>query len=200
MKARHLILLLLIVITLWPGQAPAVSALETVRENVNKVLEILRDPARKSQFAKEIKEDRIRPVFKEMFDDVELSKRTLGRNWASLNPAQQTEFVTLFRRILENAYADKILSYTNEQVVFDRETAIAPNRAEVYTRVITSSKQIPVTYRVILKDGTWKVYDVVIENVSLVQNYRSQFNDILAKDTPEKLLEIMRKKLQEKKS
>lgn len=174
--------------------------METVRKNVNQVLEILRDPSRKAQFAKEIKEDRIRPIFKEMFDDVELSKRTLGRNWSILKPNQQEEFVTLFRRILENAYADKILSYKNEEVVFDRESMIGPNRAEVYTRVITSSKQIPVVYRVILKDGTWRVYDVVIENVSLVQNYRSQFNDILSKDTPEKLLEIMRNKLREKKS
>ncbi|MCX7982981.1 MAG: ABC transporter substrate-binding protein [Syntrophales bacterium] len=197
---RKWVLIFCVFTFFFPEWATATSALETVRVNVNKVLEILRDPTRKSQFAKEIKEDRIRPVFKEMFDDVELSKRTLGRNWTSLNSAQQEEFVTLFRRILENAYADKILSYTNEQVVFDREVTIAPNRAEVYTRVITSSKQIPVVYRVIFKDGTWKVYDVVIENVSLVQNYRSQFNDILSKETPEKLLETMRKKLQEKKA
>ncbi len=183
-----------------PAMLYAVTALETVRTNVDKVLEILRDPNRKAELAKEIKEDRLRPVFKEMFDEVELAKRTLGRHWSSLNPAQQQEFVTLFRRVLETAYADKLLSYTNERVVCERESAIGSNRAEVYTWVISSSKQIPVTYRVILKDGTWKVYDVVIENVSLVQNYRSQFSEILAKNTPEKLLEILRNKVREKKS
>ncbi len=69
------------------------------------------------------------------------------------------------------------------------------NMAEVRTKVITASKEIPIFYRVILKDGAWKVYDVSIENVSLVQNYRTQFNDILAKNTPEQLLEILRKKV-----
>ena len=68
-------------------------------------------------------------------------------------------------------------------------------QAEVQSKIITSSKEIPVFYRVILKDGKWKVYDVVVENVSLVQNYRTQFNDILAKDNPEKLLEVLRNKV-----
>ena len=72
---------------------------------------------------------------------------------------------------------------------------LSNNQAEVQTKVITSSNEIPIFYRVILKDGTWKVYDVVVENVSLVQNYRSQFNSILAKNTPDQLIEILRKKV-----
>ena len=72
---------------------------------------------------------------------------------------------------------------------------LSNNQAEVQTKVITSSKEIPIFYKVILKDGIWKVYDVVVENVSLVQNYRSQFNSILAKNTPDQLLEILRKKV-----
>ncbi len=76
-----------------------------------------------------------------------------------------------------------------------RKTKLSENQSEVSTRVITASKEIPIAYRMILKDGMWKVYDVVVENVSLVQNYRTQFNDILAKDTPEQLLEILRKKV-----
>ena len=76
-----------------------------------------------------------------------------------------------------------------------RETMVSETQAEVQTKIVTSSKEIPISYRVILKDGAWKVYDVVIENVSLVLNYRTQFNDILAKNTPEQLLEILRKKV-----
>jgi phospholipid transport system substrate-binding protein len=72
---------------------------------------------------------------------------------------------------------------------------LSNNQAEVQTKVLTSSKEIPIFYKVILKDGTWKVYDVVVENVSLVRNYRSQFNSILAKNTPDQLLEILRKKV-----
>ena len=99
--------------------------------------------------------------------------------------------------MLEKAYIDKILSYTNEKIVFDKETMLSENQGEVQTRIVTSSKTIPISYRMIMKDGTWKVYDVVIENVSLVQNYRTQFNDILAKNTPEQLLETLRKKVKE---
>jgi len=97
--------------------------------------------------------------------------------------------------VLEKAYIDKILSYTNEKIVFPKETMLASNQAEVQTEIITSSKTIPIFYRLILKDDTWRVYDVVVENVSLVQNYRSQFNSILAKNTPDQLLEILRKKV-----
>ncbi|MDO9585664.1 MAG: ABC transporter substrate-binding protein [Syntrophales bacterium] len=171
--------------------------LNTVQANVNKVLDVLRDPALKAKLAKEIKKDKLRPMYKRMFDDVELSRRALARNWNNMNAAQRQEFVQLFRQVLEKAYADRILSYTSEKIVFDRETLLSENQAEIQTRIITSSKEIPVSYRVILKDGEWKVYDVVVENVSLVQNYRTQFNDILAKNTPEQLLEILRKKVKE---
>jgi len=130
-----------------------------------------------------------------MFDDVELSKRTLAKNWNSLNVAQRQEFVLLFRQVLEKAYIDKILAYTDEKIVFDRETMVSGTQAEIQTKIVTPSKEIPISYRVLLKDGAWKVYDVVIENVSLVLNYRTQFNDILAKNTPEQLIEILRKKV-----
>jgi len=90
---------------------------------------------------------------------------------------------------------DKIFSYTNEKIVFSKDNMLSNNQAEVQTKVVTSSKEIPISYNVILKGGTWKVYDVVIENVSLVRNYRSQFNSILEKNTPDQLLEILRKKV-----
>jgi phospholipid transport system substrate-binding protein len=130
-----------------------------------------------------------------MFDGVELSMRTMGANWAKLNPAQQKEFVQLYRQILEKAYINKILAYTSEKIVFPKEIMLSNSQAEVQTKVITSSSEIPISYKVILKGGSWKVYDVVVENVSLVQNYRSQFNAILAKNTPDQLIDILRKKV-----
>jgi len=169
--------------------------LDTVQTNVNNVLDVLRDPKLKGESAKKIKKEKLEVIYKQMFDEVELSRRTLGGNWSKLNPAQQQEFTQLYRQILEKAYIDKILSYTNEKIVFSKESRLSNNQAEVQTKVITSSKEIPIFYRVILKDGTWKVYDVAVENVSLVQNYRSQFNSILAKNTPDDLLEILRKKV-----
>jgi len=197
MKKLTLAALMILMILLLHLPAYAGPPLESVKASVNSVLDVLRDPKLKADSAKEIKKEKLRVVYERMFDDIELSKRTLARNWNNLNVAQRQEFVQLFRQVLEKAYMDKILAYTNEKIVYDRETMTSGNLAEVQTRVVTSSKEIPIAYRVILKDGAWKVYDVVIENVSLVLNYRTQFNDILAKNKPEQLLDILRKKVKE---
>lgn len=169
--------------------------MNTVKANVDKVLEVLRDPKLKAESAKETKKEKLRSIYDGMFDQVELSRRTLAQNWNNLNPAQRKEFVQLFRQVLEKAYIDKILAYVNEKVLFGKEVQLSETKVEVQTTINTSSKNIPVYYRVILKDGEWKVYDVVIENVSLISNYRTQFNDILAKNTPDQMLEILRKKV-----
>jgi phospholipid transport system substrate-binding protein len=155
----------------------------------------LRDPKLKAESAKGTKKEKLRFIYNGMFDQVELSRQTLAQNWNNLNPAQREEFVRLFRQVLEKAYIDKILAYVNEKVVFDREIQLSGTKAEIQTTIITPSKKIPVFYRVILKGSEWKVYDVVIENVSLISNYRTQFNDILAKNTPDQMLEILREKV-----
>jgi phospholipid transport system substrate-binding protein len=185
-----ILLLLLISLPVYAG-----TPLDTVKVNADKVLDVLRDPKLKAPSAKEMKKDKLRAIYVNMFDEVELSRRSMGMNWNKLNAAQRQEFVKLFEQVLEKAYADRILSYTNEKIEFTKESMTSGNMAEVRTKVITASKEIPISYRVILKDGAWKVYDVIIENVSLVQNYRTQFNDILAKNSPEQLLEILRKKV-----
>ncbi len=192
---RHFIGLSFLMFFLFTFPVYAGAPLDTVQTNVNKVLDVLRDPKLKAESAKGTKKEKLETIYEQMFDEVELSRRTLAANWKKLNPAQQKEFIQLYRQVLEKAYIDKILSYTNEKIVFSKENMLSNDQAEVQTKVITSSKEIPIFYRVILKDGTWKVYDVVVENVSLVQNYRSQFNSILANNTPEQLLEILRKKV-----
>jgi phospholipid transport system substrate-binding protein len=192
---RRRLIIPIMLLFFFPFPADAATPLETVQTNVNKVLEVLRDPALKAGSAKEIKKERLRSIYDQMFDAVELSRRTLAMNWNKLNTAQRQEFVQLFRQVLEKAYVDKILEYTNEKILFDKETKLSDNQSEVLTRIVTASKEIPFTYRVIRRDSAWKVYDVVIENVSLVQNYRTQFSDILAKETPEQLIEILRKKV-----
>lgn len=172
--------------------------MEKLKKDVDEVLKVLKDPAKKKAFAEDIKKDKIAPVYEKMFDDVELSKRALGRNWNKLTIPQRQEFVTLFRQLLEKSYGDKITSYDDEKVLFDRETMLSENIAEVTTRVVNATREIPVNYMMIQKNGVWKVYDVVIENVSLIQNYRTQFNEILGGDTIDHLLDILRKKIKEK--
>jgi len=192
---RHFIGLSILVFFLAVLPAYAGAPLDQVQGNVNKVLEVLRDPTLKAESAKKIKKEKLEAIYGKMFNEGELSRRTLGRNWKKLNAAEQQEFIQLYQQVLEKAYIDKILSYTNEKIVFEKETLLAGTQAEVETKVITSSKEIPIFYRMILENGAWKVYDVVVENVSLVQNYRSQFNDILSKNSPEQLLDILRKKV-----
>ena len=194
MKKQLAILSILIVFVLSVPVYAGVP-LTTVQSAVNRVLDVLRDPQLKSPAAKEIKKEKLRVIYKDMFDEIEFSRRTLARNWNKFTPAQRAEFVNLFEQVLEKAYIDKILAYSNEKVNFYKENMISENQAEIQSRIITPSKEIPINYRMIRKAGKWKAYDVVVENVSLVQNYRTQFNDILASNSPEHLLEILRKKV-----
>lgn len=194
---RRLVGFSILMLLLFSVPAHAGAPLDTVQSNVNSVLDVLRDPALKPASARETKKQKLRTIYDRLFNQVELSKRAMGRNWSKLNAAQQQEFVKLFRQVLEKAYIDKILAYTDEKIAFDKESMLSETQAEVQTRAITSSKVIPIYYRLILQNGAWGVYDVVIENVSLVQNYRTQFNDILAKNTPEQLLETLRKKVKD---
>jgi phospholipid transport system substrate-binding protein len=130
-----------------------------------------------------------------MFDYSELSRRTLGQDWKKLNPAQQNEFADLYKSLLEDAYADKIINYTDEKVAFSKENQLSEKTFEVQTTVLTKKADIPIYYRVIQKDGEWKVYDVVIEGVSLINNYRNQFREILMNKSPEVLIDTLRKKV-----
>ncbi len=168
--------------------------LDTVKSNVSGVLLVLRDPKLQGESGKKVKAERIEAAAEKLFDFVELSKRTLGVNWNKFSPAQRQEFVELFKGILKDAYVDRITSYTNEQVDFTKEVPLSDNTVEVQSDVVSKSGQVPIYYRVIKRDDGWKVYDVVIEGVSLISNYRSQFREILANNPPEKVLETLRKK------
>jgi phospholipid transport system substrate-binding protein len=194
MMRRTLPGLLILMLLLSPIQVKAGLPLDTIKEHVNSVLDVLRNPALQGEANKEAKEQKIESIANQMFDYVALSRLTLGRSWRDFNKEQQKEFVSLYRTILKKAYMDKILTYTDEKVVFDKEMMLAENKAEVQTRIITKSADIPISYRVYLKDGQWRVYDVIVEGISLVQNYRTQFREILANNPPEEVLKILRQK------
>jgi phospholipid transport system substrate-binding protein len=180
---------------IFPVSAFAGIPLETVKGHVDKVLDVLRDPSLKAESAKKVKKDKIRAISEKMFDFTELSKRTLASNWRKLSPEQQKEFIELYTSLLEDAYANKIMAYSDEKIAFSKEIALTEKTIEVQSTVLRKNGDIPIYYRVIMKDGSWRVYDVVIEGVSLINNYRSQFREILANKTPESLLETLRKKV-----
>ena len=185
-----LILCLIFPVSSFSGQPT-----ETVKGNLDKVLDVLRDPSLKAESAKKAKKNKIRDISEEMFDFTELSKRSLGKNWSKFNPDQQKEFVGLYKSLLEDAYADKIMLYTDVKIVFSKEVALTENTVEVQSTVLRKSGEVPIYYRVVMKDGVWRVYDVVIEGISLINNYRSQFKEILVNKPPESLLETLRKKV-----
>ena len=197
MMKRWVVVWGVLVLVLGAAPVQAATPLETVRAEVNKVLEVLRNKSLKE----EVKREKLRVIYNEMFDQEELSKWCLGRNWNKLSEAQRKEFLPLFQQVLEKTYGDRILAYSDEKIVFDKEVPITGNRVEVQTRAVTKSKEIPMHYRVFKnKSGAWRCYDIVVENVSLVMNYRSQFNEILAKNSPDELINILRKKVKDQKS
>lgn len=174
---------------------PAIAgAMDTVKTNANNVLEVLRDPKLQGEAGRKVKEQEIEAEADNLFDFVELSKRTLGLNWNRFTQDQRKEFVQLFRSRLRDAYVDKITAYANEQVNFTKEVPLSETTVEVQSVVVRKNGQTPVNYRVIKKGNDWKIYDVVIEGVSLISNYNTQFREILADNPPEKLLETLRKK------
>lgn len=186
-----LIIAILIVIPLLAAAGPAS---DIVKENVNGVIDILKDPKLKGEAGKKLKEQKIETVADKMFDYIELSKQTLGMNWNKFSVDQRKEFVSLFKNMLRNTYIDRITSYTNQKVAYGKEVPLADNKIEVQTVITSSSGQTPINYRVIKKGDAWKIYDVVIEGVSLVSNYRTQFRDILANNPPQVLIDTLRKK------
>ncbi len=194
---KYIFVLSMLIVLIMVAYAAAGEPTAAVEASVNRVLDVLKDPKLKGPDAKNIKTEKLRVIYKSMFDEMEFSRRTLTRNWKNFTPAERREFVDLFEQVLEKSYLDKILDYSDEKIVFYKETMIDKDKAEVQSKIITSSNEIPIDYRIILKDGKWKVYDVVVENVSLVQNYRTQFNEILADGTPEDLLKILRKKVKD---
>lgn len=186
---------ILMMFLIFPLRVNAGAALETIQTQVNKVLDVLSDPALKAESARETKEKKIWGIADNIFDYPELSKRALARNWKKFASDQQKEFTDLFGKLLGNVYMDRILEYDDQKVVFERELSLGNDKAEVRSKIVTSSREIPMNYRMIEKNGEWRVYDVIIEGVSMVKNYRSQFRKILMNKSPEDLLKILRKKV-----
>jgi phospholipid transport system substrate-binding protein len=167
----------------------------TVEAHVNNVLKVLRNPALKGERGEKEKRAEITAEAGKLFDFVELSKRTLGLDWNRFSLDQRRELVNVYKNILQDTYVDRITSYTNEKVEFTNTVPLDRNTAEVRSEVIRQDGRIPIYYRAMNENGQWKVYDVVIEGVSLISNYRSQFREILINHSPQELLDTLKKKV-----
>ena len=193
-KFNRQYIILLAVLLILPVQALAGGATDTVKGQIDKMLARMGSPEFKA-LDRDTQVKEIRGIVNEVFDWKELSRRTLGRDWKKFSPDQQKEFVTLFGELLEGIYADRILAYTSETIKFGKETELKKGRVEVESYIVTKdNKKIPLFYRLTNKSGQWRVYDVVIEGISMVKNYRGQFREILSKKKPEDLLQTLRDK------
>ena len=192
---KLLIGLNLVVLSMYPIQIHAGTAHDVVKSHMNEAFEVLRDPALQGESANKLKRKKILSILDNVFDYVELSKRTLSRNWNKLNPDQREEFQKLYKALLEKVYMDKILAYTDQEIVFGKERTLGRNKVEVESKIVSGSLVTPIHFRMILKNGEWRAYDVVIEGISLVKNYRSQFKRVIKKKSLEGMLEVLRKKV-----
>ena len=167
---------------------------DQVRQSVDKLLAILKDPQLKGESKKNERRDKLKEVIYQRFDFTEMARRSLGSEWRRRSPEEQREFVKLFTGLLERAYLDNIESYNGEKFRYLKEQE-DNNYAQVDTKIIDNKGQeFSVNYRLHNRNGDWKVYDVVIEDISLINNYRSQFNRMLATSSYEELVNRMKGK------
>jgi phospholipid transport system substrate-binding protein len=182
------------------AQEVSAGPMEALKGSVNTVLQILQDPQYDPPEQRQLQRDRIWDVTRGIFDFTEMAKRSLALNWRAFTPRQRKEFTELFSELTAHSYLEQIKgTYTGLAVEFLSEEILSGDKAMVKTKVRREEVETPVDYRMLQEGGRWLVYDVNIEGVSLVQNYRTQFREILAKETPEQLIQKLKDKLQEQK-
>ena len=167
---------------------------DQVRSTINQVLAILQDPSLKPESKQKERRDKLRQVIFARFDFNEMARRSLGPEWRRRSPAEQKEFVAIFTDLLQDNYIGTIESYNGDQVSYNREILDKDN-AEVQTTLSTKGEaSYSINYRLHLVGKDWKVYDVVIENISVVNNYRSQFSRVISRSSYEDLVRAMKEK------
>jgi phospholipid transport system substrate-binding protein len=164
---------------------------------IDQVLRILTDPALKRSAKREVRRAALRRAVEPVFDFTETARLALGRYWRDRTPREREKFTALFTDLLEETYASRIEAYAGERVVYLGES-VDGDYATVRTKIITKrDTEVPVDYRMRREGDRWRVYDVIIANVSLVDNYRSQFSDIIETSSLRALVERMHARLRE---
>lgn len=194
MRPRRFFALITLALTLasTPALTAPVTPLEEVRTTVDAVLALLRDKS----LDPDLRRTQVTQLVRSRFDFISMSQRILATHWRSASPQEQQRFVTLFSDLLEANYTSKIEAYTNETVQYRGEQIIG-DRASIDTSIITASAEIPIAYRLLRAGDHWLVYDVVIEGVSFVSNYRSTYGEIVRREGMSGLLRQMEEKLRE---
>jgi phospholipid transport system substrate-binding protein len=170
------------------------SATDEVKKVVDEVVSIVSNKEMKKPENKEKRQKELKDAIATIFDFSEMAKRSLGRYWDERTPEEKNEFAQLFETLLENTYSKKIESYSNEKIVYLKET-VEGDSSEVKSKVVTSQRdEISLDYRLMNKAGKWMIYDVVIEEVNLVANYHTQFDKIIRTEGYPELVKKLKSK------
>jgi len=185
-----------VVVAVAPARAGA--PLEQLRLQVDRVLKVLDDPELKKESKAKDRRVAVRKIANEIFDFSETAKRSLGRHWQARTPAERDEFVQVFTDLLERSYISRVELYGGEKIQYVSDTIEDGEQAKVLTKLVTKGGgEIPIEYRMHKKADRWLVYDVIIEGVSLVSNYRTQFNKIIQTSSFQELVKKMKSKQEE---
>ena|SRR5438309_268966 len=184
---------LLITIAASRAQAAGIPT-DQIKATVDKAIVVLKDPRLKSETKTRERREQLKPILFARFDFAEMGKRALGSEWRRRTPAEQEEFVRLFTDLLEHAYAQTIESYTDEKIIYVGEK-LDGSYADVSSKILTNKGQeYSIDYKAHLVGNEWKVYDVVVENISMVNNFRSQFTRVIAHSSYEELIRKLKAK------
>jgi phospholipid transport system substrate-binding protein len=196
-KSRLHIIIAICSLILFALEADANAPTQAVKYMVDSVLEVLKNKELSLPEKKKERRSRISALIRNRFDFEEMAKRSLARHWKKRTSEEKKEFVALFSDLLKASYIGKIELYTDEKVSYDKEVIKRKGKyAIVSTSIITKKVDIPIDYKIILKNGKWWVYDVLIEGVSFISTYRSQYNKIIIKESYAKLIQRMKNKLE----
>jgi phospholipid transport system substrate-binding protein len=197
MVTRGLALAAGLLLLLGAPRAWAGAPTDQLKTQIDRVIKVLETVENKKDTKVQERRAAVRKIANEIFDFGETAQRSLARHWTSRTPAEREEFVRLFADLLERSYISRIELYGGEKITYVGET-IDGDQAVVRTKLVTKQgTEIPVEYRMHLRDGKWLVYDVVIEGVSLIANYRAQFNKIITTSSYEELVKKMKTRQEE---
>lgn len=191
-----LILASILSASLFSVKADITAPLVKVETTVNSVIGLLKQLTPEMDEAQRMaKLEEVKSAIESSFSFEQIARRSLGRNWRKLDEKQQVQFMDLFTKLLMQSYLKNFKGVSDADIKFEEERKLSENKVEIHSKVTLSNAEIPVIYRMVLVDNEWQVYDAIVEGVSLVANYRSQFDSILNRNSAEKLIEILQKKI-----
>jgi phospholipid transport system substrate-binding protein len=195
---RSVVFVCLLFLTVIPALANEDGPIDTLQKGVDEGLRILQDPKFKDAKLKDVQQQKLRIILKQIFDFHEFSRRVLASHWKKFTLSQRKEFVAVFGEFLSKFYLGKLQEkYKDETLIFVGQKLKTPTRALVNVQVVWKDQKVAVDLRMIKCKGLWKFYDIEFSGISAVRNYRAQFQSMLRKETPGQVIERLKQKIEQ---